>query len=136
MNYSIRIGCSALLAAGSLLAASSAIAAGPSGRAGAGGSQYQAERALCDNIQQDRAACIREAGAAQQAARQGALTNAPTDVYRNNALARCQVQPAEDRTACEDRVLGTGVTSIDGSVLGGGAIRETVTPIPSRPQLN
>ncbi len=136
MNYSIRIGCSALLAAGSLLAASSAIAAGPSGRAGAGGgSQYQAERALCDNIQQDRAACIREAGAAQQAARQGALTSAPTDIYRNNALARCQVQPAEDRAACEDRVLGTGVTSVDGSVLGGGAIRETVTPVPASPTL-
>jgi hypothetical protein len=134
MKYSIRIGCSALLAAGSLLAASGAIAAGPSGRAGASGS-YQAERAVCDNIQQDRAACIREAGAAQQAARQGALTSAPTDVYRNNALARCQAQPPQDRTACEDRLLGTGVTSVDGSVLGGGAIRETVTPVPASPTL-
>ena len=136
MKNSIRIGCSALLAAGSLLAASGAIAAGPSGRASAAApSQYQAERAVCDHIQQDRAACVREAGAAQQAARQGALTSAPTDVYRNNALARCQVQPPQDRTACEDRVLGTGVTSVDGSVLGGGAIRETVTPVPSSPQL-
>ncbi|MNG24831.1 hypothetical protein D3C84_1095970 [compost metagenome] len=68
-----RIGGSALLAAAGLLAASSAFAAGQ----GVGSrSQYQAERAICDHIQQDRAACIREAGAAQQAARQGQLTSA------------------------------------------------------------
>ena len=99
-------------------------------------SQYQAERAICDRIQQDRAACIREAGAARQAAHQGALTSASPETYRRNALARCQVQPLEDRAACEDRVQGTGATSIDGSVLGGGDIRETVTPVPAPTMLN
>jgi hypothetical protein len=136
MKNICRTSCAALLAAGGLFAASGAYAAGElSGTP----TQYQAERAVCDHIQQDRAACIREAGAARQAARQGALTSASPDTYRQNALARCQAQPVEDRTACEDRVLGTGVTSIDGSVLGGGAIRETITPVtqlPARPMLN
>jgi len=93
-------------------------------------SQYQAERATCDGVQQDRQACIREAGAAAQAAQRNNLTSASPDVYRQNALARCDKQPAADRMACEQRVLGTGNTTIDGSVMGGGAIRETVTPVP------
>lgn len=91
---------------------------------------YQRELAVCDHIQQDRAACIREAGAARQAAAQGQLTAAPD--YVQNALARCAPQPPSDRLACEQRVLGTGDTGIQGSVLGGGLIRETVTPVPMR----
>ena len=39
---------------------------------------------------QDKAACIREAGAAAQASRQGNLTHASDATYRQNALARCQ----------------------------------------------
>lgn len=117
----------AVLAAGSLAALPGAFAAGP---AGASSSTYQSERAMCGHINQDKAACIREAGAAAQASRQGALTSASADTYRQNALARCQAQPAEDRQACEQRVTGAGATTIDGSVLGGGAIRETVTPVP------
>lgn len=98
-------------------------------RAGTG-SDYQREVAVCDHIQQDRASCIREAGAARQAAARGQLTAAPD--YTQNALARCQPQPPSERMACEQRVLGTGETAIQGSVLGGGVIRETVTPIPMR----
>ncbi|MDR1968216.1 MAG: hypothetical protein LBQ32_05925 [Burkholderiaceae bacterium] len=45
-----------------------------------------------------------------------------------NALERCQRQPADARGACEDRVRGTGQTTIEGSVMGGGLLRETVTP--------
>jgi hypothetical protein len=92
--------------------------------------QYQAERAVCDGVQQDRQACIREAGAAAQASNRGNLTHASPDVYRNNALARCSAQPPADKLACEQRVLGTGNTTIEGSVMGGGAIRETVTTVP------
>lgn len=111
-----------------LLGAATAASAAPP-RAGAG-SNYQRELAVCDHIQQDRASCIREAGAARQAAAQGQLTGAPD--YTQNALARCQPQPPSDRLACEQRVLGTGDTGIQGSVLGGGVIRETVTPLPMR----
>jgi len=94
------------------------------------GSQYQADRATCDGVQQDRQACIREAGAAAQAARNHTLTSASPEVYRENALQRCTLQPPSDRAACEQRVLGTGNTTINGSVMGGGAIRETVTQVP------
>lgn len=93
---------------------------------------FQQERAVCDHIQQDRAACLREAGAARQAAREGALTGAPD--YRANALARCGLHPPAERAECEARITGTGQTSIDGSVLGGGLIRETVTTVPVAPR--
>jgi hypothetical protein len=111
-----------LLAAGGLLVAGIAGAQTPRG-----GGIYQQEVAVCDHIQQDRAACIREAGAARQEARRGGLTGAPD--YLANALARCAPQPPAERMACEQRVRGTGTTSIEGSVLGGGVIRETVTPV-------
>jgi hypothetical protein len=111
-----------LLAAGGLLAAGIAGAQDPRS-----GGIYQQEVAVCDHIQQDRAACIREAGAARQEARRGGLTGAPD--YLANALARCAPQPPAERMACEQRVRGTGTTSIEGSVLGGGVIRETVTPV-------
>jgi hypothetical protein len=116
----------ALLAAGGLMAATAASAASP--RRGESDSTYQREVAVCGHNQQDRAACIREAGAARQAAAQGGLTAAPD--YRANALARCGLQQPVDRSACEARVLGSmGNTSasVDGSVMGGGVIRESVT---------
>jgi hypothetical protein len=96
------------------------------------GGMYQQELAVCGHNQQDRAACIREAGAARQAAAHGQLTNAPD--YMQNAMARCQRQDASGRAACEARVRGNGRTEVEGSVMGGGLIYETVTPIsmPSR----
>ena len=94
-------------------------------------STYRQEVDICNRIQQDRQACIREAGAARDAARRGQLTSEPD--YRANALARCSLQPPQEQRACEARVTGAGRTEIDGSVLGGGVIRETVTPIPPRP---
>jgi len=118
----LRSAVSLLLATSGMTVAVLAGAAGPRD-----GYIYQEEVAVCAHIQQDRAACIREAGAARQEARRGGLTGAPD--YLANALARCAPQPPADRMACEQRVRGTGTTSIDGSVLGGGVIRETVTPV-------
>ena len=85
----------------------------------------------CDGVLQDRAACLRERGAAQEEARRNGLTSASPTTYNDNALARCQLQPMADRAACEARVKGSGMSSTEGSVLGGGVIRETVTPIPA-----
>ena len=116
-----------VLAAALAMGAACATSAAPP--RGASSSTYQQELAVCGRIQQDRAACIREAGAARQAAARGQLTSAPD--YQQNALARCQLQPPGDRGACEQRVMGTGQTDIEGSVLGGGLIRETVTPVPA-----
>jgi len=115
----------ALLALSGLATTTIATAA----RGDGGGSTYQQEVAVCGHNQQDRAACIREAGAARQAAARGGLTSAPD--YRQNALARCSLQPPVERSACEARVTGSGDSAIEGSVMGGGLIRETVTPIPA-----
>ncbi|MDM0002334.1 hypothetical protein QTI24_27285 [Variovorax sp. J22P240] len=83
----------------------------------------------CSDPRVDRTACLREAAAAQEAKRQGQLTS--TGGYDENALARCQRQPVEAREACVKRVQGTGNTTIRGSVLGGGKIRRTETPVPA-----
>ncbi|KQX22065.1 hypothetical protein [Variovorax sp. Root434] len=115
-----------MLAAGGLAAGSIASAASPRGAAASG--TYQQELAVCGHNQQDRAACIREAGAARLEAARGGLTSAPD--YRANALARCGLQQPAERSACEARVLGSSgnsTASVDGSVMGGGVIRESVT---------
>jgi len=88
----------------------------------------------CDS-RQDPAACRREAGAAREEARRGGLTAPAEGNAGANAMARCQLQPAADRADCEARVHGSGAgtTTTEGSVMGGGIIRETVTPIPAAP---
>ena len=118
----------ALLAAVSLAGAQSALAQAAPGS----DARAQKERAVCDGVQQDRAACLREAGAARQEGRRDGLTSASPGRYDQNAVARCQSQPAADRADCEARITGGGAgsTSTDGSVMGGGVIRETVTPVP------
>ena len=93
-------------------------------------SKYQQEKARCEAGQsgQDRATCLKEAGAALEEARKGALGGAaPADLERN-ATQRCEAQPAADRAACVQRILGAGST--EGSVDGGGLIRETETKTP------
>ncbi|ADU35343.1 hypothetical protein [Variovorax paradoxus] len=114
-----------------LLAVGGMASAGIASAQGSRGGTYQQELAVCGHNQQDRAACIREAGAARQEAARGGLTGAPD--YRANALARCGLQQSPgDRRDCEARVLGgAGNTSasVEGSVMGGGVIRESVTTV-------
>lgn len=124
MIRSIRTLGLALCAAGALAGAPAAFAQRPVPAAGPA-------TLPCDGVLQDRAACLRERGAAAQEARRNGLTSASPSTYEQNALARCQLQPMADRSACEARVRGTGTSSTEGSVLGGGVIRETVTPIPA-----
>ena len=118
-----------LMATGGLASAQTA----PTAPAPGSSALAQKERATCDGVQQDRAACLREAGAAQQEARRAGLTSAAPSTYDRNALSRCDNQPAADRADCEARITGSGAgsTSKEGSVMGGGVIRETVTPIPA-----
>jgi len=118
-----------LMAAGGLASAQST----PTAPAPGSSALAQKERAVCDGVQQDRAACLREAGAAQQEARRSGLTSAAPSTYDRHALSRCDNQPAADRADCEARITGAGAgsTSKEGSVMGGGVIRETVTPIPA-----
>jgi hypothetical protein len=91
--------------------------------------QYQQERAHCmsGNSQQDRATCLKEAGAAYDEARRGNLNDKAGADLSRNATERCNAQPAADREACVQRVIGAGTTQ--GSVKAGGLIRETETKV-------
>lgn len=88
--------------------------------------RYEHERARCLSGEsgQDRATCLREAGAALQAARQGQLDDHDA-AYRRNALERCKPLPPSDAKDCRDRIMGQGTVS--GSVKGGGLLREKTT---------
>ena len=101
-----------------------AIAASSSSDANA---RYQAERAVCNSGEsnQDRATCLKEAGAALKESKMGRL-NSSQDAYKQNALIRCNALPANDRDACQRRIEGEGTTS--GSVRDGGLLRELVVP--------
>jgi hypothetical protein len=112
--------CTLLLTAGAQAAGSAKVA---------GTGNYQQERADCisGKSAEDKATCLREAGAAQQDARRGKLANDAD--YQKNAALRCQSLPATDRSDCERRVSGEGATS--GSVSGGGVYRELRTTIPA-----
>ncbi|MDB5752168.1 MAG: hypothetical protein JWP65_2589 [Ramlibacter sp.] len=91
---------------------------------------YQQDRAHCTSgkSHQDRATCMKEAGAAHDEAKRGALANAGGTDLQANATRRCEAQPQADRAACVQRILGAGTT--DGSVKGGGLIRQTETKLP------
>jgi hypothetical protein len=95
----------------------------------AAASTYQQQRADClaGKTAEDQATCLREAGAARQAAQRGDLRNGAD--YERNALQRCQPLPPEDKADCERRVRGEG--SATGSVGGGGIYRELRTTIPA-----
>lgn len=94
--------------------------------------RYQQDRAACLSGQtnQDRATCLKEAGAALAEARRGGLTDGQGQL-RKNAKDRCGVLAGAERTDCLARMSGEGTVS--GSVEGGGILREKVTiePVPT-----
>ncbi len=119
LSGNIRVAAMALLLGGGTtgwLAASAASAP----------TSYQQERAACMNgsSNQDRATCLREAGAAQAEARKGLVGGSAPD-YARNAAARCDRLPDPDRKDCLARMKGEGTTS--GSASAGGIYRELVT---------
>lgn len=92
--------------------------------------KFERDRAAClsGRSGQDQAACLREAGAALQAARHGELSSGDEHL-KQNAEERCKVFAPADRSDCLARVRGEG--SVSGSVEGGGILRETVTVVPA-----
>jgi hypothetical protein len=92
--------------------------------------RYQQERAACLNgsSNQDRATCLKEAGAALQEARRDGLA---TDEARlaQNRLNRCMTLPAQDREECIARIE-QGATS--GSAREGGILRQLERPAAAR----
>jgi hypothetical protein len=123
----LRVSCRSLTlcAMGALLSAS-ALAAGSRGTSDAQ-AQYMRDRAACNAGQtnEDRATCLKEAGAALQAARSGQLTSESPADYRRNAMLRCNEQPPQNREDCVARMQNPA----QGSVEGGGLLREAQTPV-------
>ena len=123
-----RLGLSAF-AAGAVLLAGIAAAAG--GNPADAQARYKQDRAACNSGQpyQDRAACLREAGAALQESRRGRLGD-NQGAYKKNRLIRCDPLPADDREDCVRRMRGEGTAS--GSVESGGIYRELRTTSPAQ----
>ena len=95
---------------------------------------YLKEKAKCEagNTTQDRATCLKEAGAALDQKKKGKLDNSGSPVA--NATDRCNALPQKDRADCVARIVGPlspnqRVIS-SGSVEGGGMIKETTTTNP------
>ncbi len=92
--------------------------------------RYQQERNRCldGSSNQDRATCLREAGAARAEAQKNGLGNGQA-AYADNQRQRCAALPGDDRKDCLARMQGQGSTS--GSVEAGGVLRELVTTVPA-----
>ena len=104
-----------------LLSAACALAFSTFAPAQSARSTYMQDREFCHSgkSSQDRATCLREAGAAAQEAPKGNLSEAS----EQNRFARCDYHKnPEDREYCIRRMQGEGTVS--GSVDGGGLLRE------------
>lgn len=109
-----------------MTAATAQVASGTTGIDATGNAQSEA--AACNNgqTQQDRDTCLREVRNANAEKRSGKLDNAGAQ-FNANAIQRCNALTGEDKIACEARIVGYGNTQ--GSVAGGGVIREVETVV-------
>ena len=114
------------------LVCATAVLAAQGGDSADAQARYRSERAACieGRTWQDRATCLREAGAALQEARQGHLKDDSAAFYRNS-ISRCDPLPPDDKQDCIRRMNGEGI--VRGSVEEGGIYRETrtIVPVPS-----
>lgn len=118
----ISFGVSALLAVG----AATAQMATATGIDATGNYQSEVNACMTGQTQQDRDTCLKEARNAQADKRRGVLNTHGS--LEANAMTRCNVFSAgEDKAACQARVMGMG--SAEGSVAGGGLIREVETVV-------
>jgi hypothetical protein len=105
--------------------------------AAAAKSTYQKERADCDagRTAEDRATCLKEAGAAEAERKRNTLDN--TGSARQNAIERCNLVAPKDKADCLARIEGPSQpnqkTTTSGSVAGGGVLRETTTTTTGQP---
>jgi hypothetical protein len=112
----------ALLAVGA--AAAQVATPGAAGIDNTGNYQHEVQSCLSGKTQQDQATCLREARNAAADKKRGVLDTEGNLIA--NGTARCNVfQAADDKAACQARVMGMG--QIEGSVAGGGLIREVET---------
>ena len=74
--------------------------------------RYQQERARCleGSSNQDRATCLKEAGAARDEARKGQLNDGDAK-YRSNARDRCNALTGDEARDCLARMKGKGTSN-------------------------
>lgn len=125
----ISFGVTALLAIGAATAQIATAASALPGTAGidnTGSYQSEVQACMSGHTQQSRADCLKEARNSHADKVRGRL-----DVYgehQANAMDRCHVfTSAEDKAACQARVLGMG--DVEGSVAAGGLLRESETVV-------
>lgn len=93
--------------------------------------QYQQDVEHCNSTPGiDKKACLREAGAAAQAAREDMLSSPTTQAEDKNRTLRCNGLPAGQREDCMKLMDGSN-TREQGSVQSGGILRETTITIPA-----
>lgn len=127
----LSFGVSALLAVG---AATAQVAIGATGIDDTGNYRSEVQACMSGQTQQDQATCMKEARNAAADKRRGLVDGVNHQQVAGNAMSRCSVHTlADDRAACEARVMGMG--SSDGSVAGGGMIHELETTITSDGQI-
>lgn len=127
----VSFGVATLLALGAASAQVASIAGtalpGTAGIDDSGSYQSEVQSCLSGKTQQDQATCLREARNAHADKARGVLENGNN--LQANAMARCDVFTAsEDKAACQARLMGYG--EVEGSVAGGGLIREVETVVP------
>ncbi|MGV3570985.1 MAG: hypothetical protein ACO1PB_10335 [Ramlibacter sp.] len=119
----LSFGVSALLA---VTAATAQVATGTTGIDASGSYQQEVNACMSGRTQQDRDTCLEEARNARADKQRGVLDTSGN--LEANAMGRCDVfSNGEDKAACQARVMGMG--SADGSVAGGGLIREVETVV-------
>jgi hypothetical protein len=120
----VSFGVCALLAVG---AATAQVAAGTgaTGIDASGSYQHEVQACLSGKTQQSQADCLKEARNAQADKKRGVLDTSGNP--QANAMARCEALAGEDKAACQARMMGYG--NVEGSVAGGGMLREVETVV-------
>jgi hypothetical protein len=121
----VSFGAAALLALGAATAQITAIGAtdtlpGTDIIDNSGSYRSEVQACMSGKTQQSQADCLKEARNAKADKDRGRLEN-----YAANQAARCGPLSGEDKAACQARMMGYG--NVDGSVQGGGLVREVET---------
>jgi hypothetical protein len=92
--------------------------------------RYQQDHANCmsGKTNEDQKTCLKEAGAALQAAREHDLKSGGAAQLAANERKRCEPLTGDDKKACLARADGMGTTT--GSAAAGGQLHEMVTEVP------
>ncbi len=94
--------------------------------------KFDSDVALCNSGKspQPKDVCLREATAAQAERRRGNLTQESPETKAENAARRCDRLPESQRENCRAMMAGEGNTTTEGSVSGGGVLRQKEIEVP------